>query len=358
MATDKQTAFIRSLLVDLGWASRQGSMRSQVASLPHAPRSTRQTVEEWTSTLSTRQASDVIDALLKRRQRFGSVTRSRSSTRASAAAEAQRPWGPREGEFLVERPSRGRDDQYQVGDVLWVQNLNQYGVVVRQRRVHDDDMDQWMVQAILRPATAEEAREVHERRMRDQELAKRRDQFRRVLHSYTPETQVSQLPEGSRRIGGEYHPGGSEAWWLGPDGHIYYRRQSYDLDRELVWRTDATLPQVEEAIRLGLLTPEPAFQRPSLFRPKSVPGISQRAAAERFVNPRAATGRARQRRPDLDIAKQARTVAPAQANTPKDVELQRRWFRRPNELDMEGIDTPQSPLRSRLRSPFPRRRGL
>ena len=78
--------------------------------------------------------------------------------------------------------------------------------------------------------------------------------------------------------------------------------------------------------------------------PETPQGITRAAAKRHFENPLAgvAPGRKR-RRPDIDRRIAAATVAPATAVTEADLRLQRRWERRPANMDFQGIDTPTSP---------------
>jgi len=47
--------------------------------------------------------------------------------------------------------------------------------------------------------------------------------------------------------------------------------------------------------------------------------------------------------PQVDRSRAAKNVAPAQAKTPADFRLQKRWFAAPTQMDFEGVDTPTSP---------------
>ncbi len=69
MATTKQVKFLKSLMVERGYAHPRGFLRGAAADLPHGPsmRQRQGTVEDWASRLSVREASDVIGALLTRK---------------------------------------------------------------------------------------------------------------------------------------------------------------------------------------------------------------------------------------------------------------------------------------------------
>lgn len=85
-------------------------------------------------------------------------------------------------------------------------------------------------------------------------------------------------------------------------------------------------------------------------------GISRDAAIQRFYSEHVGTGRSKQRDADLDRQFNAERVAPAVAKTEADLKLQKEWFKHPNQLDFQGIDTnPNKP--ARRRNPM-RSRGL
>jgi len=81
---------------------------------------------------------------------------------------------------------------------------------------------------------------------------------------------------------------------------------------------------------------------------KGTQTISPRAAEARFTKRHVATGRAKLRNPARDRLTTAARVAPAVARTEADLKLQQQWFRHPNRLDFEGVDTnPNKPARTR-----------
>lgn len=90
----------------------------------------------------------------------------------------------------------------------------------------------------------------------------------------------------------------------------------------------------------------PALLGPSFIK-KDAPGVSLRAAEARFSSRTAGTTAGRQRRPELDNKRTAAVVAPAVAKTEADLKLQRKWFKHPNRLDFEGIDTAKGPVQPR-----------
>lgn len=97
----------------------------------------------------------------------------------------------------------------------------------------------------------------------------------------------------------------------------------------------ADLSDVKPQVQIGI-----SRNDAKVFMRKPTPGISTRAATARFLNPNAGKGQAKQRIPEQDKQTRAQTVAPAVPKSEEDLALQKRWFRRPNRLDFEGIDTP------------------
>ncbi len=83
---------------------------------------------------------------------------------------------------------------------------------------------------------------------------------------------------------------------------------------------------------------------------KETLSISFRAAEDRFTRKTAGVGRAKQRNPELDAKRTAKTVAPAIAKTEADLKLQQRWFKHPNQLDFEGVDTKKAKPKARIKS--------
>jgi hypothetical protein len=67
MATPKQAGYIRALMIELGYAGEQGFLLASAKDLPHHPtmRERSGTVDTWVSRLTTRQASEVIEYLLR-----------------------------------------------------------------------------------------------------------------------------------------------------------------------------------------------------------------------------------------------------------------------------------------------------
>jgi len=65
-ATQKQVKYIVHLMIDAGHAHRKGYLRGSSKNVPHGPsmRERQGTVDEWAETLTSRQASEVIDYLL------------------------------------------------------------------------------------------------------------------------------------------------------------------------------------------------------------------------------------------------------------------------------------------------------
>lgn len=70
----------------------------------------------------------------------------------------------REGETLIQRRSRGRDDGYCVGQVVVYDRGAHVGVVVHEWRYRDEDSDEWQIAAYVVAASAEQTAEALGRR--------------------------------------------------------------------------------------------------------------------------------------------------------------------------------------------------
>lgn len=99
------------------------------------------------------------------------------------------------------------------------------------------------------PTEAESAAnaEAERKRIRKEEVA-------RLLHaSYGGENHIDSAPEGvtMTKLYGASRLAGSETWYLGSDGVVYYCRSDYDMGPSW-WRTSATPELVREAEQLGV----------------------------------------------------------------------------------------------------------
>ena len=121
---------------------------------------------------------------------------------------------------------------------------------------------------------------------------------------------------------------------------------SRDIALTKRWDYNTRMKVVNEMVRRGILREtDTGFWLKAKPKPtvtiKERPTISQRAAGARFSNKEAAVRAGRKNRnPELDKLYRANIVAPADAKTPEDLALQKRWFKDPSGMDMEGIDTP------------------
>jgi hypothetical protein len=106
-------------------------------------------------------------------------------------------------------------------------------------------------QAIQVAPTAAEQAAVAEAAARKQRAA----EVERLLHtSYGAETNIGpSAPAGVQmtELYGAGRMAGSETWYLGSDGAVYYRRSDYDMG-SMWWRTTATPELVREAAELGV----------------------------------------------------------------------------------------------------------
>lgn len=105
-------------------------------------------------------------------------------------------------------------------------------------------------------------------------------------------------------------------------------------------RTRETAEAVRDALKKG--------DRKEVDRLLRSEGVSSANARSRLHDVYAGRGSSKKRDPELDQKRKAERVAPAAARTPEDVKLQEEWYRSPNQMDFEGIDTPSvaTPRRS------------
>lgn len=153
----------------------------------------RVTLTIWTGPGVTICATDSGD---RRRQAYGRATVVRPVQRAT-------PRRPVEGEIEVSRPSGGRDDCYEPGDLIHTrrplairggsQDGCYYVVVAHTGRWRDDDEDQWMIGGIVRPATEDECRESAARRSEVESRAS----LSRALHAL-PSERVPSIPDSEQ----------------------------------------------------------------------------------------------------------------------------------------------------------------
>lgn len=95
----------------------------------------------------------------------GTAPRAPVPPRSRAPSAPRRPSPPHvSGERTVERKSKGRDDGYDVGEVIRLPRVSGGGgpdghwwVVIESRKYQEPDEDEWMVSARVRPATDAEA---------------------------------------------------------------------------------------------------------------------------------------------------------------------------------------------------------
>lgn len=72
MPSPKQTAYIRDLMVNQGYAHPEGYIRGAAKKIPHGPNMRQRssgTVDEWIAGLTAKQASEVIQYLVEQRNR-------------------------------------------------------------------------------------------------------------------------------------------------------------------------------------------------------------------------------------------------------------------------------------------------
>lgn len=160
---------------------------------------------------------------------------------------------PVEGEYTVTRRSRGRDDCYEVGEVIAVDRGTKFAVVIESGKYRDDDTDGWMLTARVRPATEAEATPVKTRREARQAAKAAADTLAADLRAAMHAELVDGLPAGAVDLWVEQRMAGSERWSLA-DGSVYYTESDYDMG-QMTWRTTATAEQVA------------ALKATSLYRP-------------------------------------------------------------------------------------------
>jgi hypothetical protein len=175
-----------------------------------------------------------------------------------AAAPARKPSPAKvEGEFSVSRPSRDRHDRYEVGACIFFGKINGgcYGTIIEAGKSKDDDDDQWMCWARVRPATEDELAPVRARR--EAAASKKADAERlKAIHQQVRRQSFDgPRPEG-RTIVIETQPMGPQTIYIVSGETVYAKHPGYHDDwRETVGQvTDAALASeiVALADRLGL----------------------------------------------------------------------------------------------------------
>lgn len=166
-----------------------------------------------------------------------------------------------EGEWSVERRSSGKNDSYTVGDCIFFSKVNggTYGVIIEAGKYRDDDTDEWMCTARVRPATEDEIAPVRARReeraaakQAAKELA---DLLRNSKVIGETDARLFSRPSDAVDIWAEIRSAGSERWSHSPlTGLIYYTESSWD-DGPATWKTTATREQVEQLKATGLYQP-------------------------------------------------------------------------------------------------------
>lgn len=95
----------------------------------------------------------------------------RRASKPGPRPERSSPRPLRSGERAISRPSKGREDGYEMGACLYLTRSEEYVVITAAGRYRDDDSDEWMLWAYVREASPEESAPVRARR--DAEAARR-----------------------------------------------------------------------------------------------------------------------------------------------------------------------------------------
>jgi hypothetical protein len=147
------------------------------------------------------------------------------------------------------------------GDIIKARGRRLLVLAVGESRYYSadylEDMDMFDVrpgrysdaQVVAVLPTAEEAEAEQAAAMRKARIV----EVERALHaSYSSENHISGRPDGItlEQLHGASRMAGSETWYLGSDGAVYYCRSDYDMGPNW-WKTTATVELVREAKDLG-----------------------------------------------------------------------------------------------------------